>query len=203
MIQLIAGSALLSVLHALIPSHWLPILAISRKEQWTPREIMSVTFISGLAHTISTILLGLLLGAIGIKLSVLMESFTDFVLPALLIVLGLFYIIQHHRHKHFHVHISSELKNRKQIIISLVLAMFFSPCLEIEAYFVMAGTIGWWMIMLVAGIYAVITIFGMMVWIRIAHIGLMKINWHSLEHNAGIITGSTLVATGIISIFIY
>jgi hypothetical protein len=79
--------------------------------------------------------------------------------------------------------------------------MFFSPCFEIEAYFLMAGAQGWYMIALLAIVYTVITIAGMLVWVRIVYKGLLKLNWHAWEHNAGIITGVTLILTGIISFF--
>lgn len=87
--------------------------------------------------------------------------------------------------------------------MGLVVAMFFSPCFEIEAYFLMAGAHGWEQVALLAVIYTVVTVTGMVVWIRIAYRGSFKLNWHSLEHNAGIITGLTLILTGIGSFFIH
>jgi uncharacterized iron-regulated membrane protein len=74
--------------------------------------------------------------------------------------------------------------------------------MEIEAYFLLAGLKGWYMMAFIAVIYSVITITGMLIWVRIVYNGLLKLNWHKWEHNAGIITGLTLVATGIISFFI-
>ena len=55
MISIIAGSFIISLLHAIIPNHWLPVLAIGRKENWDLKETERVTFISGLAHVLSTI----------------------------------------------------------------------------------------------------------------------------------------------------
>jgi len=50
--------------------------------------------------------------------------------------------------------------------------------------------------------YSIITIAGMLIWIRIVYKGLLKLNWHKWEHNAGIITGLVLIITGIVSFFI-
>jgi nickel/cobalt exporter len=127
------------------------------------------------------------------------EEFTHILAPVILISLGAFYIYQHYRHKHFHVHLEVKTVSRQKIILTLVIAMFFSPCFEIEAYFLMAGAHGWWQVLLLALLYTTVTVTGMVVWVRLAHQGLLKLNWHSLEHNAGIITGITLVLTGIIS----
>ena len=198
-VSIIVGSLVLSVLHALIPNHWLPVLAISRKENWTLGQTTSVTFISGLSHALSTVMIGLVIGLLGLKLAENIEDFTHILAPVILISLGIFYIYQHYRHKHFHVHLEVKTVSKQRIILTLVIAMFFSPCFEIEAYFLMAGTHGWTQVLLLALLYTVVTVTGMVVWVRLTYKGLLKLNWHSLEHNAGIITGATLVLTGIIS----
>jgi nickel/cobalt transporter (NicO) family protein len=201
--SIILGSLVLSVLHALIPNHWLPVLAIGRKENWSIAQTTSVTLISGLSHAVSTVIIGVAIGLLGVQLADKISGFTHIVAPTILIGLGLFYIYQHHRHKHFHLHAEIKPRAKNKIIMSLVVAMFFSPCLEIEAYFLMAGAHGWSLVALVAVLYTVVTVFGMVIWVRLAFKGLFKFNWHSLEHNAGIITGLTLIATGIVSFFIH
>ena len=80
--------------------------------------------------------------------------------------------------------------------------MFLSPCMEIEAYFLLAGTKGLWAVAIIAALYLLITVTGMVLWVRLAYKGILKLNWHTLEHNSGMITGYTLVATGVIAYFI-
>lgn len=201
-ISIVTGALVLSALHALIPNHWLPVLAISRKENWTMNETTFVTFISGLAHALSTLLIGFAVGFAGLALADTVTSFTEVVAPIVLIVLGLFFIYRHHRHKHFKIP-EDKPTSKKQILYSLTVAMFFSPCFEIEGYFLMAGAHGWLFIVLLGTLYTIITMLGMVLWIRIAYSGLVKLNWHALEHNAGIITGITLIITGIISFYIH
>ena len=203
MYSIFIGSLLLSLLHAVIPNHWLPVLAIGKKDNWTLQEVTKVTFISGLAHALSTIVIGIILGFLGLQLASKIQYFTHFIAPAVLILLGIFFIYQHHRHKHFHLHQVSKLSlSKTKITITLVVAMFLSPCLEIEAYFLMAGTKGWWAVATIAALYLTISVTGMVVWVRLVYKGMLKLNWHTLEHKAGIITGWTLIITGIISFFI-
>jgi putative Mn2+ efflux pump MntP len=203
MLSIFLGSLLISVLHAIIPNHWLPVLAIGRKQQWTLEEVTRVTLLSGLAHALSTIVIGIGLGMLGLQLAQSVQSFTHYVAPTILILLGFFFIYQHHRHKHFHLHQAPKpTLNKKKLIGSLVLAMFLSPCLEIEAYFLLAGSEGWWAVLAIAVTYFLITVTGMVLWVRLAYRGLLKMNWHAIEHKAGIITGWTLVLTGILSFFI-
>ena len=61
--------------------------------------------------------------------------------------------------------------------------------MEIEAYFLLAGTKGLWAVMVIAMLYLLISITGMVLWVRLAYKGILKLNWHSLEHNAGVVTG--------------
>lgn len=203
MISIITGSLIISLLHAVIPNHWLPVIAIGRKEKWTLEEITYVTLISALAHGISTVLLGFILSYLGAELADTVNHFTHIIAPCILIILGLFFIYRHHKHKHFHL--SEEVKQKRSkrtIITALVIAMFFSPCLEIEAFFLLAGAQARWFVWSIALMYLLITTTGMVLLVQYAFRGLLKLNWHSLEHNAGIITGLTLVATGIITFFI-
>ena len=163
MITLVAGSLTLSVLHALIPNHWLPVLAIAKKENWSIKKTTKVTFLAGLAHALSTVLIGFIIGVAGVQLAANMEYFTAYAAPSVLIALGVYFIYQHHTHKHFHLHRHKEIVSDKKVIVSLVVAMFFSPCFEIEAYFLMAGARGLWLVSLIALLYTVVTVGGMVI----------------------------------------
>ena len=203
MTSILIGSLLISILHALIPNHWLPVLAIGKKEGWNLAETSRITFLAGFAHVISTIAIGILLGLIGEELSQHIDQFTHVIAPSILILIGFYFVRQHYKHHHFHLEKEEiEKKTKRSIIIALVIAMFLSPCMEIEAYFLLAGTKGWYYMAAIAVLYAVITIAGMLIWVRIVYKGLLKLNWHKWEHNAGIITGIILIVTGIISFFI-
>lgn len=203
MYNILTGSLFISLLHAVIPNHWLPVVAIGRKHNWSLTETTRITFIAGLAHVISTVIIGILLGLIGSELTAHIEDFTRIIAPSILILLGFYFIRQHYKHHHFHLDKEQiERKTKKAIVRALVLAMFLSPCMEIEAYFLLAGSEGWYVLLGVAAMYSFISITGMLIWVRIVYKGMLKLNWHKWEHNAGIITGLVLIITGIISFFI-
>ncbi len=203
MFTLVSGSLLLSLLHAIIPNHWLPILAIGRKENWSLNEILKITVIAGLSHVASTLLIGWSLAFFGWELSKWLGNVTPFIAPAVLIVIGTVFIYRHHKHKHFHVDDPKHQNSKTKMIFSLSLAMFFSPCLEIEAYFLASGTQSIWWTVIMSVIYFTVTLTGMVVWVSLAYHGLNKFNWHALEHKAGIITGVTLIVTGAISFLLH
>ena len=204
MVSILVGSFLISLLHAIIPSHWLPVLAIGRKENWDLTETEKVTFIAGLAHVLSTVIIGIFLGIIGVELSNTIGSFTRIIAPSIIILIGFFFIRQHYVHHHFHLENQKIVgRPKRKIIAALILAMFLSPCLEIEAYFLLAGSKGWWMVTAISVLYCIVSISGMMLWIRFAYKGLLKLNWHTWEHNAGLISGAVLIITGLLSYFIF
>ena len=122
MYSIFIGSLLLSLLHAVIPNHWLPVLAIGKKDNWSLGEITKVTFITGLAHALSTIVIGIILGLLGLQLANKIDYFTHFMAPAVLILLGVFFIYQHHRHKHFHLHKTPQpTLPKNKIILALLI----------------------------------------------------------------------------------
>jgi len=203
MLTLVSGSILLSLLHAIIPNHWLPILAIGRKEHWSLKEILSITAVAGLSHVASTLLIGWTLVFFGWEVSKKFEGITPYIAPAVLIFIGIVFIYRHHKHKHFHVADQEHQNSKMKMVMTLSFAMFFSPCLEIEAYFLAASAQGVWWTALMSIVYAVITLSGMLIWVTIAFRGLNKFNWHKLEHKAGIVAGATLIATGILTYLIH
>lgn len=206
MFELILGSFVLSLTHALIPNHWFPLVAISRTEKWTREEAMKVTAITGFAHTASTILIGLFVGFIGYKLSSTLELFTNIIAPALLILLGLIYIILNFTIKHEHKHINEEAakgKSKFAIIATLGTAMFFSPCIEIEAYYLNAGAYGWTGILILSIIYLTVTVVFLVALVDLGRKSLDKLKdkLHLLEKYERLITGSVLIALGIFTYF--
>lgn len=209
-LQIIAGAFLLSIVHASIPNHWLPLVMLSKSENWTEKFTMGVTTIAGISHTLSTIIIGIIVGFLGYKLSGSYSFIVGVVAPSLLILLGIIYLLisikankHHHDHHHHEFHIDVDKKKTiAAIIITLVISMFFSPCIEIEAYFFVASRLGWQGIITVSVIYTVITISGMLLLVWLGMKGVKNIKSHFLEHHEKTITGILLVVLGITGYFI-
>jgi hypothetical protein len=203
MLEILAGSFLLSIVHASIPNHWLPLVAISRSENWHRGETLGATAIAGVAHTLSTIIIGIIVGLLGYKLAENFELVTAIIAPSILVVLGLIYLIlgltggHHHHHSHDLEKEAKKARTKTAIIATLALAMFFSPCIEIEAYYFNVGSHGWMGIVSLSLIYLVVTVTGMVLLVDIARQGAAKINAHWLEHHERTITGVVLILTGV------
>lgn len=197
---------MLSLVHASIPNHWIPLVAIGKTERWSRTEALKVTAITGFAHTLSTILIGVLVGLLGFKLSQDHSLIASTVAPLILVVLGIIYLISDARGGHHHHRFDQSNKAAKvskhSIVISLSLAMFFSPCVEIEAYYFTAGTLGWAGIWIVSAIYLLVTVLGMLLLVDIGLKGVKRIRSHFLEHHEKMITGIVLVILGVVAYFI-
>lgn len=201
MIQILFGSVVLSVIHAAIPNHWMPFVAIGNTEKWDAREVLMATGIAGAAHVLSTILVGIIVGWLGFALYSQYEWVIYSVAPAILILLGMLYLFWDRRgngHEH-HLEETAEAhhKSKRSIIGSLVVAMFFSPCLELETYYFTAGMYGWSAIIAVSVVYLVVTVLGMMLLAYWGLRGVRKFELDILEHRDKAITGWVLIIIGL------
>jgi len=205
--QIFLGSLFLSVIHALIPNHWIPLIALSKTERWTTRETLFATFITGFSHTVSTIIIGIIVGFAGIELSENYGHLTKVAAPAILLVIGVTYFLMdirtgHHHHHHFELKDRDRKKTKIAVITSLSIAMFLTPCIEIEAYYFQASTIGWTGILIVSTVYLLITFLVMFTLVFLGMKGMNRMNSHFLEHHEKGITGIVLIILAFIAFFI-
>lgn len=204
MTQLIAGSLLLSLIHAAIPNHWLPLVLLGRSEGWDQKETLLIAAVAGFAHTLSTVGIGVVIGLIGVELAGKYEVFTLVVAPLILICMGLIYfgLDLKHTHADFSARETVEKRSKWMVALSVCVAMFFSPCLEIESFYLSAGSYGWKGIITISLIYLVVTISGIMTLVAVGGRSLEKVNFHLLEHHEKKITGFILILLGIFTFFL-
>jgi hypothetical protein len=207
LLQVLLGSLLLSALHACIPNHWIPLVAIGRAERWGRSEALLFTATVGLAHASSTILIGVLVGLLGYELSARHSAIASIAAPSLLIALGVAYLVwdlsARRRHRHHLEQAGRGGKTSKlALVASLSAAMFFSPCIELEAYYFSAGSLGWPGILLVSSVYLLVTVLGMLLLVDLGLKGAQRIRSRFLEHHEKRVTGLLLLALGTAAFFV-
>ncbi len=115
-IWLLAGTAAsIGLVHTVIgPDHYLPFIVISRARRWTLRKTLFVSFLAGLGHILSSVVLGFLGIALGIAVARLegVESARGALAAWLLIGFGFAYFIwglrrawKNKPHCHLHAHV--------------------------------------------------------------------------------------------------
>ena len=205
MLGILAGAFLVSVAHAILPDHWLPLILISRAEKWSQAETLWVTALVTIPHMVSTILLGLLVGLIGFRLSATHEALMGIVAPAMFVLMGLVYAYRNYRAEgHHHGADISSLgdRSKRKVVTLMATALFFSPCVPMGSYFFIVGAEGIASLAIVSIIYIVATLGILLIMVTLGRKGVERIQWHFLEHNENLITGLVLIALGIF-IFIF
>jgi hypothetical protein len=204
MSSILAGAFLVSVAHAILPDHWLPMVLISRAEKWSQAETLWITALVTIPHLVSTILLGLLVGLIGFRLSSAYEVLMGFVAPAMFILIGLVYVYRNYRAEgHHHGADISSLgdRSKRKVVTFMATALFFSPCVPMGSYFFIVGTEGVAALALVSVIYIVATLGVLLLMVALGRRGIERLQWYFLEHNENLITGLVLIVLGIIIFF--
>ncbi len=207
MFQVFIGSLFLSLIHALIPNHWLPLIAVGKAEKWTRNQSLLATLITGFAHTLSTIFIGIVVGFAGYKLSSEYSVISGTIAPLILAGLGITYIMLDFRHHHPAEHeiLNGTAPGKPRwtaILTSLSIAMFLTPCLEIEAYYFQAGSIGRTGIFIVSAVYLATTLAVMLILVFLGMKGANTFRSHLLEHHEKRLTGLVLLALGILALFV-
>jgi uncharacterized membrane protein len=205
----LTAAFIISLLHGLIPSHWLPLVALSKQQKWTNGQLLRYALWASSAHVLGTIIIGLIIfytahlsfiGSLAESSAVSELTYLPFDLPfeklaaVILLLLGLVFLYRHYTHKHFHW---KPEKNAKWIFGSILLAMFLSPCMEIAGYFFAIAPLGWTAFIWLSLVYTLTTIVSIVAGVWIFNKGMKTFNSHKLEHNAGILTSLLIIISAV------
>jgi ABC-type nickel/cobalt efflux system permease component RcnA len=191
---------------------------------WSIKKTMFITFLCGVGHVLSSIVVGFIGIAAGLSISKLefFESFRGNIAAWLLIAFGLVYMLislrslyrkrkhlhQHHHtdgtaheheHNHFsghsHIHVSDR-KNLTPWILFLIFVL--GPCeplIPILMYPAAENNISG--VILVSLLFSVVTIATMMTVVLAFRLGLSRINLRPLERYVNVIAGATIAVSGL------
>ncbi len=111
---LVGTAATIGFIHTLLgPDHYLPFIVIGRARRWTLSKTLFISFLCGLGHVLSSVVIGFVGIALGMAIFRIegIESFRGGLAAWLLIGFGLAYFvwglhrgIRNKPHRHLHVH---------------------------------------------------------------------------------------------------
>ena len=224
-VLLCGAAASIGFIHtALGPDHYLPFIMMGRARQWSMTKTAWVTFLCGLGHVLSSVVLGLIGVLVGIQVMKLeaFEAFRGSIAAWLLIGFGFAYFVwgvrrailnRPHRHVHSHgdagehshehthttehVHVHDEKKANVTPWI-LFTIFVFGPCEPLIPLLIYpaaeSSVIG---TILVAAVFSVVTIGTMLAIVMFSSWGVAfaKLGW--LERYTHAAAGATICASGL------
>ncbi|HUF10033.1 MAG TPA: hypothetical protein VMO47_11975 [Rhodothermales bacterium] len=195
---LLISTAAIAFIHALAPDHWIPFVSIGRAQRWSRAKLMSVTLVSGVGHVGSSLGIGALGLFFGFRLTAL-EAFetqrAEFV-GLLLIGFGIAYALWGIRHAREHRHETADPK--KQVTVWALFALFvLGPCEPLIPLLFVAAADSWHAVLLVSGIFTVITLGMMLIQVLLAHEGVGRFKLLQVSHHHGhAIAGAVIAISG-------
>jgi sulfite exporter TauE/SafE len=225
LILLSATAVTLGFLHTILgPDHYLPFIVLSQAKKWSVKKTMIITFLCGLGHVLSSVVLGLVGIGVGISVNRLVsaESFRGSIAGWLFIAFGLVYmvisirnLVKKHRHTHPHFHLGGQKHvhehdhseqhthvHEPDIVPTtpwiLFLIFVFGPCeplIPILMYPAAENNIPG--AIFVSVLFSLVTIGTMMSVVLAFKLGLSKINLKPVEKYNHLIAGSLIFFSGI------
>jgi sulfite exporter TauE/SafE len=197
---------------------------MSQAKNWSLRKTMWITFLCGIGHVLSSVVLGLVGIAVGISVTKLVnvESFRGNIAAWLFIAFGLVYMIisvrnllRKRKHTHLHHHLDSQNHDHehdhhrdhahfhnsdvfKTTPWILFLIFVFGPCeplIPILMYPAAKNNITG--SVLVSVLFSVVTISTMMSIVLVFKLGLNKINLKPIEKYSHLIAGAMILFSGL------
>lgn len=207
------------------PDHYLPFMVISRARRWPLPKTLFISFLCGLGHVLSSVMLGFIGLALGIAVSHLegVEAARGSVAAWLLIVFGFTYFvwglhraIRRRAHAHLHVHPAGEQhdhvhvheadhyhlhgqKKETSLTPWILFTIFvFGPCEPlIPLVMVPAARHSLFGVAMVTAAFGLATILTMLVLITLGAWGLSLLSLGKLERYAHALAGAMIFLSGL------
>lgn len=225
-ILILAGTAAgLGFIHTIFgPDHYIPFIAMSKARSWSNLKTATITFLCGLGHVLSSIVIGLVglaLGTAVFKLESL-ESFRGEIAGWFMLAFGFAYLLwgirqaiknvphlHHHSHEdrashshihsHTHDHSHAHDENSRSNITPWVLftIFVFGPCEPlIPLIMYPAAKFDWVAVALISSLFGAATITTMMISVMVPVMGLSSLSFPRLEKYSHALAGLTIFLCG-------
>ncbi len=223
--SLIIAAAIIGFTHTLFgPDHYLPFIVMSKSGNWSLQKTTFITFLCGIGHVLSSVILGFIGIAFGVAVTKLeiLEAFRGNIAAWALIAFGLIYFIwgvrrairnkphthlhahkdgtgHEHTHTHNKEHVHAHTENRKTITPWVLFAIFiFGPCEPlIPLLMYPAAKSNFSGLIIVTTVFSIVTITTMMSMVLMSVFGISFVPASRLERYTHALAGLTIFLCGI------
>jgi len=216
-------AASLGFIHTVFgPDHYLPFIVMSRARNWSIFKTGWITFLCGIGHVGSSVVLGFIGLSVGLGIARMegIENFRGNIAAWLFLLFGAGYAIwglvrlyrkrphQHihshadgsiHLHEHTHLNEHDHI-HKKNITPWILFTIFvFGPCeVVIPLLMYPASSGNTWGVFQVALVFACVTILTMLTIVLLASYGLKLVKLGKLERFTHVIAGATIMLSGLV-----
>lgn len=206
----------IALFHTILgPDHYIPFVALAKARNWSMKQLLPVTLASGIAHILSSILLGyigIFFGTALVRLKFI-ESFRGDLAGWFLLLFGVAYTLYglfqavHHQkqhesgERHHHGPFKGETNQITPWILFII--FLFGPCEPlIPLLMYPAANLNGGSVLLVSLIFGVTTLLAMTTMVIILYCGVHKISLPSLEKYSHALAGGTVLLCGVAVTFL-
>jgi sulfite exporter TauE/SafE len=223
--SLLSAATAIGFFHTLLgPDHYIPFIVMSKARNWPIGKTGAITFLCGLGHVASSVVLGAIGISAGIALKHLeiTESVRGEIAGWLLLAFGIVYFVwgvrravrnkphthvhahadgssHEHEHTHHTVHLHAHAAENPSLTPWVLFAIFvFGPCEPlIPLLMYPAAAESAWSVFLVAGTFSFVTIGTMLTVVLCASRGMALLPMKRLERYSHALAGAAIAICGI------
>lgn len=223
-VVLLGTAATIGFAHTLLgPDHYLPFIVLSKARSWSTKKTVLITFLCGLGHVLSSVVLGFAGIALGVAVSRLevVESLRGEIASWVLIGFGVMYTawgirraVRNRPHTHFHAHGEGEAhthehghvgehvhvhdtKARRLTPWALFIIFVLGPCEPLIPLLMYPAATGRVLdVTAVASVFGVVTIGTMLGVVLLLRSGLARLPLGPIERYAHALAGLAILMSG-------
>jgi cytochrome c biogenesis protein CcdA len=188
----------MSLLHTMIPSHWLCFVLVGKAQGWSRKRMLGITATAGLIHVVVNVTLGAALAFAGQKLIDMEhhEHLLTQISAGILILLGLIYLAAHVLHAGHH-HEQDKALTGKAAVLALSFSLALSPCsAAIILTIVPIAGAGWTTILAISGVLLATTVPVMLLLVGLTSLGVERLQFAAFERYEKLILGVIFCIVG-------
>lgn len=192
-----------AVLHALLPNHWLPIVAAARFHRWSSSQLFRFTLLIALAHALVTIGLGVIVGFLGEGVAHFFHEHATKITGIVLLALAATFLFapRLYGHKHIHHPECEHCRNNSQVVTltGLFVALTLSPCEGLlPIFFAAAVKFGWLQALTVAFASSLLTVVLLTLVVMVTHKGWSHLLPQLQEKHERLLASTLMMVLGIL-----
>ena len=202
LLSLLGGGFVAAFLHAALPTHWLPFVLVGRAQRWSMARTLLAVVAAGLAHIVTTAVLGGLIVAAGLALDQWIKGVLPHLSAVLLFLFGAFYLTRATLRRPVPAsgppltEAEPAVSNRAAFI-GLVAMLAVSPGEVLLPIYLSASSEGMAALGLLSLVFAAGTVMGMAVFTGLARAGASILRLERWARYEGAVLGLALIALGL------